>query len=169
MTLSEFNDLDTISAKEILEQCCAAPEWIAKMEQSRPFLDLDQLLNTADRQWQTMDERNLLAAFKAHPKIGNIESLSQKYANTKDTASSEQSGVDLNATECLQILATRNEDYYQKFGFIFIVFATGKSAGDMCTLINSRYLNTRQQEVIYAAQEQAKITALRLKKLVTEG
>lgn len=132
----------------------------------RPFADLPGLLAAADEAWQKMDEPNLLEAFSAHPQIGNMESLRAKYAATKSLAAGEQSSVAAAGEAVLQVLADGNRAYLEKFGFIFIVCATGKSAREMLDLLLARLPNDRRQELANAAEEQRKITAIRLRKLV---
>lgn len=166
MTLDEFNKLNTAEADELLEQCCAAPKWIQSMRDARPFKDGTTLKNTASTLWNSMDEKNLLEAFFAHPRIGNVESLQKKFANTKTIAAGEQAGAAHTSQAVLQALADKNEMYFEKFGFIFIVFATGKSAEEMLELLEQRLPNDRDEELKNAAAEQFKITALRLNKFI---
>ena len=168
LTLQQFNAMSEPEAAAALRQCCAADAWILAMVSSRPFTDLADLLNQADAHWASMDEANLLEAFSAHPQIGNVATLRAKYANTKALASGEQSSVSAADEATLQALAQGNQDYLEKFGFIFIVCATGKSAAEMLALLQARLPNTRAQELINAAEEQRKITALRLQKLLQE-
>jgi 2-oxo-4-hydroxy-4-carboxy-5-ureidoimidazoline decarboxylase len=106
-----------------------------------------------------------LEAFEQHPKIGDINSLKKQYANTVAWASNEQAGVDAASDEVLQALAKGNDDYERKFGYIFIVCATGKSAGEMLELLQSRLTNDPESEIKIGAEEQNKITKLRLEKL----
>jgi len=104
-------------------------------------------------------------AFEAHPQIGDINSLRQKYAATKKMAAGEQNSVNDASESVLTSLVKGNQDYLNKFGFIFIVFASGKSAAQMLSLLQTRLVNSRTQELENAAAEQNKITLLRLKKL----
>ena len=166
MTLDEFNRLPATEAATALAQCCAAQDWVSGMVEARPFADAAQVLQAADRIWQGMDERNLLQAFEAHPQIGNVASLLEKYASTKAMAAGEQSAIATASEETLHELARSNRAYLAKFGFIFIVCATGKSAQEMLELLLARLPNSREQELRNAAEEQRKITAIRLKKLL---
>jgi 2-oxo-4-hydroxy-4-carboxy-5-ureidoimidazoline decarboxylase len=134
----------------------------------RPFASLHTLCEQAESIWQHLTEADYLQAFEAHPKIGDVSSLREKYANTKAIAANEQSGAQQASEETLQRLSELNHVYEQKFGFIFIVFATGKSAQQMLTLLEQRIDNERDQEVANAAANQMKITDLRLKKLIQE-
>ena len=107
-----------------------------------------------------------LLAFDAHPKIGDVDSLREKYAATKAMAGSEQGAVADADEETLHALARLNHEYEERFGFIFIVFATGKSASDMLALLRSRINNSREAELQNAAAEQLKITLLRLERAI---
>lgn len=168
VTLQQLNEFSTSDAEDAFRQCCAAQDWVSAMTASRPYESLASLLQQADTHWAQMDETNLMEAFSAHPQIGNVETLRAKYANTKALASGEQSSVGVADDETLQALARDNQNYLERFGFIFIVCATGKSATEMLDLLQARLPNSRQQEIVNAAEEQRKITALRLRKLILE-
>ena len=169
MTLTELNQCPAAVAALALQRCNAAPTWIAGMVAARPFVDRAALLAAAASIWETMDENNLLEAFSAHPEIGNMTSLRAKYAATENLAAGEQSLVTSSDDAVLSALAGGNRVYREKFGFIFIVCATGKSAGEMLALLRARLPNDRPRELRNAAAEQGKITALRLAKLLTEN
>ena len=169
MTLEEFNRLPLAVATTALTQCCAAQAWVQAMTSARPYANLQQLLKTADHIWEGMDETNLLEAFSAHPQIGNVVSLLEKYASTKAMAAGEQSAITTASKTTLEALAQANRTYHEKFGFIFIVCATGKSAQEMLDLLYARLPNSREQELINAAEEQRKITAIRLQKLLEKS
>lgn len=166
MTLDELNRLDTATATATFSQCCAAQNWVSGMVQALPFASADAMLDEADRIWSQMQEADWLEAFLAHPQIGNVNTLRQKYANTKALAAGEQAAVQVASDHVLQALAEGNHAYLDRFGFIFIVCATGKSASEMLALLQARLLNTRDQELANAAAEQHKITRLRLQKLL---
>jgi OHCU decarboxylase len=106
-----------------------------------------------------------LAAFAAHPRIGDVDSLRTKFAHTKTWASGEQAGVDAASEDTLIRLADGNDAYFDRFGYIFIVCATGKSADQMLALLEARLPNDAVTELPIAAAEQRKITQLRLQKL----
>ena len=110
-----------------------------------------------------------LEAFKAHPKIGDIDSLAKKYANTKNWSGKEQAGIETASMETLKALAEGNEKYEEKFGYIFIVCATGKTAKEMLTILNSRINNDPEKEILIAMHEQHKITEIRLHKLMANN
>lgn len=130
------------------------------------FASDQELMTRAERVWGSLIEADYLEAFLGHPRIGDVDSLRQKYANTKAIADGEQSGVDSADEATLARLAAANDEYFDKFGFIFIVCATGKTAKQMLEILESRLPNSRDAEVANAGAEQLKITKLRLEKLI---
>ena len=150
----------------LLESCCASKTWIERMIKSSPFGDDDDVIDHATESWDNVSEGDLMEAFSAHPRIGNVDTLRAKYANTKAIASGEQSGVNSADEAVLQRLATANDEYFDKFGFIFIVCATGKTAKEMLDMLETRLKNNRDTELENAAAEQLKITIIRLRKLI---
>ena len=166
MTLDELNSLDIDSARDFFRQCCTSNHWLESMVNNRPYFSQDELLSTADKSWLTCGEKDFLQAFEGHPKIGDVNSLKAKYANTRDMAGHEQSGASTASDETLKALADGNTAYETRFGYIFIVCATGKSADEMLSLLNDRLDNQPENELKIAAAEQHKITRLRLNKLI---
>jgi 2-oxo-4-hydroxy-4-carboxy-5-ureidoimidazoline decarboxylase len=165
MSLEELNTLPRKQAEARFRDCCAADPWVQGMLDNRPFASRDAMIAQSRRVWPSLTENDWLQAFEAHPKIGNVDSLRRKYTSTKGLASGEQAGVRHAPEAVLQCLKTGNDAYQEKFGFIFIVYATGKSAEEMLELLASRLPNTREQEIDNAAREQAQITEIRLEKL----
>jgi len=166
MTAETLNTLPRDEAETQLRNCCAAEVWVQGMLQGLPYHDQEALISQSRKLWPTLSEQDWLQAFTAHPKIGDIDSLRAKYASTRAMASGEQAGARQAPEEILQRLKTGNDNYLEKFGFIFIVCATGKSAAEMLELLETRLTRTRAQEIETAAAEQAKITELRLEKLL---
>lgn len=136
------------------------------MSATLPIEDQEELLEKAEEFWIDSSEADWLEAFDHHPKIGDVGSLSKKFADTKEWAGEEQKRVDSATREVIDQLAKLNVDYERKFGFIFIVCATGKSAEEMLEILQSRIGNDYQSELRRAMEEQHKITVLRLKKLL---
>lgn len=167
MTLHEFNSLSNEAALDELLRCCGSRRWAKQMVARRPFSTQDQVFAAADEIWQSFAESDWREAFAHHPKIGDVKSLQEKFASTARWASTEQGGVVTASEETLRSLAERNQQYEMKFGYIFIVCATGKSAEEMLALLNSRMSNLPDTEIHVAASEQASITRLRLKKLLS--
>ncbi len=166
MTIDALNRLSESDAAAAFTQCCAAQRWVERMVIDRPFESLAEMLEISDRIWEECDVDDYLEAFEGHPRIGDVESLAKKYANTKGWAGGEQKGVEGADREVLERLAKGNADYEAKFGHIFIVCATGKSAAEMLALLEARMPNDPKTEVMVAAEEQNKITRIRLKKLL---
>lgn len=169
MKLEQFNTLGREQCHDALRQCCVSTRWIEQMEQARPFSNADQLYQRAQQIWEQLSLPDYLEAFEGHPKIGDISSLKAKYASTKALASGEQAGAASASETVLQALAQGNAAYEKRFGFIFIVCASGKSAAEMLQLLQQRLDNDIDTELKIAAGEQAKITRLRLTKMLAEG
>ena len=128
----------------------------------RPFGRDAKLLAVARVEWFGLTEVDWLEAFSHHPRIGDRAELEARFPDTHDLSSKEQAGVGAAPADVLTALAEGNQAYADKFGFIFIVCATGKSAEEMLKLLRDRLRHDRASELRIAAEEQAKITALRL-------
>jgi 2-oxo-4-hydroxy-4-carboxy-5-ureidoimidazoline decarboxylase len=167
MTLAEFYNLTDDEKKELLQRCCGSSAWVNKMLSALPAEDLEDLFIKAESKWNECKEEDWLEAFEHHPKIGDINSIRKKFENTAQWAKGEQSGVNETSPQVLESLADGNKAYEEKFGYIFIVYATGKSAEEMLRILNLRLGNVPEDEIRIAASEQMKITKLRLEKLFT--
>ncbi len=137
-----------------LISCCGSRAWAEAMFKRQPFEDIHR---EADEIWWSLTPQDWLEAFAAHPKIG------QK--STAKWTEQEQSGMSSAAAATAEEMARLNSEYERKFGFIFIVCATGKSADEMLNILQARIHNERDEEIRIAAAEQAKITHIRLDKL----
>ncbi len=149
-------------AREILFRACGATRWVDRMMARRPFGTDRKLLFVARNEWFGLTETDWLEAFSHHPKIGDRASLAARFPATHDLSSQEQARVGGANAEVIAALAEANEAYLERFGFIFMVCATGKSAEEVLQLLRDRSNNERAAELRNAAEEQAKITALRL-------
>ena len=167
MTLESFNQLDRKSAESELLRCCGSSAWVNKMLKRRPFPHLDNLLSMGEQIWDALEKQDWLESFSHHPKIGDLHSLKKKYSSTRVWAAGEQSGMQEAESKTIDELASGNKSYEDKFGYIFIVCATGKSAEQMLMLLKERLNNTLEEELVLAANEQMKITNIRLKKLLS--
>jgi 2-oxo-4-hydroxy-4-carboxy-5-ureidoimidazoline decarboxylase len=166
MTLHEFNTLPEDSLIEELTRCCGSSAWVQRMLSFIPADDLVELLEDAEEQWYKCSQEDWKEAFDHHPKIGDVRSLKKKFANTENWASDEQEGVKQASSKTLEELAKANRLYEEKFGYIFIVCASGRSAEEMLDILRSRLKNAEEKEIRIAADEQNKITKLRLEKLL---
>ncbi|MBX9689344.1 MAG: 2-oxo-4-hydroxy-4-carboxy-5-ureidoimidazoline decarboxylase [Candidatus Obscuribacterales bacterium] len=165
MELSLINELGKAEARSLLTNCCGASKWVEQMLAERPFKDETHLFSRADQIWQSLSEKDWLEAFSHHPKIGDLNSLKEKFASTANWAAGEQAGVATATEKIIEDLAAGNSAYEKKFGYIFIVCATGKSAAEMLSILQSRLPNPPEWEIKVAAEEQRKITRIRLEKL----
>jgi len=154
--LVRFNASGSESATADLLRCCGSPNWAGRMADSRPFASLAELEEAADRVWSECAKEDWLAAFAAHPRIG--QQSASKWSQEEQSRAGE---VPAELTE-------RNREYEKKFGYIFIVCATGKSAPEMLDLLKQRLQNDPADEIRNAAEQQRAITRLRLRKLLTE-
>jgi OHCU decarboxylase len=165
-SLDEFNQLPADDAQAELLKCCGSPRWTRAMSESRPFANQEELFAKADQIWWSLTEDDWLEAFRAHPKIGEKKAAATQSEQAQKWSSQEQSGAQTAATSVMDALADGNRAYQDRFGFIFIVCATGKSADEMLTILNERLGNPPEVELRNAAEEQRKITQLRLAKLL---
>lgn len=152
-------------ATEQLLRCCGCKSWAERVAERLPAGSWDELLTSIALSFDKMQDEEWLEAFSAHPKIGDLESMRKKFANTRAWSEGEQGGMNEAAADLLEQLAAANHKYEEKNGFIFIVCASGKSPREMLTLLNQRMDNDRQTEIKIASEEQKKITQLRLEKL----
>ena len=166
MNLTVLNELPTDAASEVLESCCVSQRWIAHMLAARPFTSKKHVLKIDKKVWDELDEADYLAAFEGHPQIGDVSTLRAKFSATAEKAGNEQAGMSAANEDVLNDMMATNKAYLAKFGFIFIVCATGKTAEQMLTMIKERMNNDRDTELAIAAAEQAKITNIRLEKLL---
>lgn len=166
MTLSELNALSAADAREQLLRCCGSSRWVSMLIDSRPFRDRNELFAAAGNIWQQLLPEDWKEAFSYHPRIGDLESLRTKFAATQEWASTEQAGVQRTTDETLLGLAEGNKEYEKNFGYIFIICATGKSAGEILTKLRQRLHNPPEEEIRVAAYEQSLITRIRLEKLL---
>lgn len=162
MTVNDLNKLDTEAAAQALQRCCVSTRWVDAMVSARPYPDSGALRSKADFIWSGLGAEDYLEAFEGHPKIGDVSSLKAKYASSGNLAAHEQASVASATETVIERLADGNKRYEQRFGYIFIVCATGKTATEMCELLEARLHNEPEAELIVAAEEQRKILQIRL-------
>ena len=165
---ASLNRLSEERQADLLGRCCGSSRWIESMLQRIPFADWSSVRAAADEIWRELDREDWLEAFSDHPRIGDIDALRARFASTRAWASGEQSGVDSASEEVLAGLAMGNRHYEERFGYIFIVCATGKSAAAMLKLLQERLGNSPEEELPVAAEQQRQIMQLRLDKLRDE-
>jgi OHCU decarboxylase len=163
MTLAEFNALPASAAEAALLDCCGAARWTRKVAAERPFASVTALCAAADSTWQTMDRADILEAFSHHPQIG--EKAASGSQSHRKWSEGEQSGAQDAVEDVKMRLVRSNRAYCEKFGHIFIVCATGKTADEMLALLEQRLQNDAARELSIAAEQQRMIMQLRLAKL----
>lgn len=160
MTLEELNALDAEDAQRELMRCCGSKRWAEAMTARRPFRSVAALQQAAHDLWWSMDASDWLEAFSHHPRIG-------ERGGAAGWASQEQAGTRDASDGTLDALVDGNRDYERKFGHVFLIFATGKTADEMLGELQRRLRNEPGPELRIAAGEQEKITHLRLEKLIS--
>jgi len=168
MTLDELNRLPTETAQTEFLKCCGSTLWAFAMTAARPFANDDALFDKADEIWWSLNAEDWLEAFRAHPKIGEQKAAAIQAQQAQNWSAQEQSGVAIASSQTKDELARLNREYENRFGFIFIVCASGKSSEEMLSILSSRIDNDRATEMRIAAEEQRKITRLRLEKLLNQ-
>lgn len=166
MSLESLNALPADQASQEFLKCCGSSRWANAITERRPYKSVEELACVASDVWWALEQSDWLEAFRSHPKIGERKAAAEVSIQSKHWSGQEQAGVQTAAQDIIDSLAQLNREYEEKFGFIFIVCATGKSAGEMLDLLRERLQNDSETELPIAAAEQAKITELRLKKLV---
>jgi len=164
--LERLNALSQEEAEAELLKCCGSTLWARRMAEERPFHDLQELLAKADAEWWSLDEEDWLEAFSRHPKIGEKEAARSQTEAARKWSEQEQAGTHSADEETRRALAEANREYEKKFGYIYIVCAAGKSAGEMLAICQERLRNDADKEMRVAAEEQRRITHLRLQKLL---
>ena len=149
-----------------LKTCCGSETWARGVASRRPFGSLDALATTSDNVWRSLGPNEWTEAFKAHPRIGERTAQAEQAAQARHWSEHEQARVTTADAKTLDALTQGNRDYEAKFGHIFLVCATGKSAEELLALLRARMPNDANAEIAIAADEQRKITRLRLEKLV---
>ena len=166
VSVAELDAMSEPQAKKLLAECCGASRWVSEMLARRPFRSRAVVLSAADEIWRSLDPAAWREAFSHHPRIGERKSAMPQSKRGSAWAAREQSGVERAHDDVRAELAAANREYEQRFGYIYIVFATGKSAEGMLALARERLRNDPDVELRVAAEEQRKITRVRLEKLL---
>lgn len=165
LNVDALNALAEAEARAALLRCCGSTRWVERMAARRPFAGPADLFAAAEEIWRSLRREDWLEAFAAHPRIGDLEALRQRFTATAAWSAAEQAGVAGAAEATLQALADGNRQYEARFGHLFIVCASGKSAAEMLAQLRQRLGNDPEEELRVAAGEQEKITRLRLERL----
>ena len=164
--LESLNALAAEDAAAELLKCCGSRRWAERMAARRPFDSIAELLRTSDEIWWGLEARDWLEAFSHHPKIGERGAAPAQSAEAARWSEQEQSATTSARQATLDALLRANLAYEDRFGYIFIVCATGKTTEEMLALLEERLGNDPESELRIAAEEQRRITHLRLGKLL---
>ena len=159
MTLDDLNGLEFAKARGELLKCCGSHTWAEGMAARRPFESVPAMIATGREMWRSLAESDWLEAFAAHPRIG---------AQGKGWSAEEQRGMQAANNDTVSEMGRLNDAYYGKFGWIFIICATGRTAEEMRGALEQRLANKAETELRIAAAEQEKITELRIQKLLSQ-
>lgn len=163
--LDRLNALPADDAEAELLRCCGSTEWARRMAAARPFPSADAMMEASDATWWALRDEDWREAFSRHPRIG--EARAERPAEgTEAWSRQEQRGMEAAGGDTRAALAAANRDYEARFGWIYLVCATGRSADEMLEMCRARLGNEPGTEMRVAAAEQAKITRLRLEKLI---
>jgi len=168
MTLEQLNQLTAREAEGEFLKCCGSHRWAQGMAAARPFVSEKELFAQTDEISSSLTNEDWLQAFRAHPKIGENKAAAGQTQQEANWSAQEQAGIQAAATDTIARLAGGNRDYEAKFGFIFIVCASGKSSDEMLSILKRRLQNDPSEELRVAAAEQQKIMRLRLEKLLSQ-
>jgi 2-oxo-4-hydroxy-4-carboxy-5-ureidoimidazoline decarboxylase len=168
-SIDELNAASAVRAADLLRSCCGSASWVTAMVSRRPFPSREQLLSSAEEIWRTLDAADWREAFHHHPRIGERQGAVPQAHRGAAWSAAEQAGMGGANDDVRQMLATVNREYEMRFGFVYIVNATGRSAIEMLALARTRLSNDAETELQIAAGEQLQITRHRLEKLLNAG
>ena len=163
--------LDALALEDaamVLRACCGASRWVSAMVAERPFDTLGTLLAVAEELWWALGPDDWMEAFAHHPRIGERRGAVVQEPQGAAWSAGEQASVARADATVQAQLAETNRAYEARFDHIYIVCAAGKSAEELLALARARLANEPEVELRIAAEEQRKITRLRLEKLFTE-
>jgi OHCU decarboxylase len=165
LTVDELNALSQAEARTALEACCGSTSWIEKMIALRPFSSVHDIFAAADEVWSETGPEDWLEAFRHHPRIGERKAEVSQGGVAAGWSAGEQSSAAVAERGVQDRLVAINRRYEERFGFIYIVCASGKSADELLSIAEGRLGSDRESELRIAAEEQRRIMQLRLRKL----
>jgi allantoicase len=154
-------------ARAALQDCCGAPRWLGGMLSERPFDSAEALFAASEKAFSTLSREDWLEALRHHPRIGERKADRTQSAQSSAWSAKEQSGIDEAGRAELAEMARLNRDYENRFGFVFLICATGRTLTEMTAALRQRLTNDPDTELAVAAAEHRRITKLRLEKLLT--
>ena len=164
--LAHWNGLPHEEAAREILPCCGSGTWAASMALKRPMGEEAALLAASDEIWRGLGEADWLEAFENHPRIGEARAEKASAAQFSTWSAQEQQEASAADEAVKTALKWGNREYERKFGRIFIVCATGKSANEILEILQRRLHNDEATELQQAAEEQRQIMHIRLKKWI---
>jgi OHCU decarboxylase len=161
-TLAWFNALPEGEAEVHLLRCCGSRAWASAVAAQRPYNNLAELMEAADKLWSKLGPGDWLEAFAAHPRLG------ESGGHAPRQSEKEQRVIVHSGDETLASLAEENRRYEARFGHVFLFSAAGRTAAEVLSALRMRMSNDAETEVMVAAEEQRKITRLRLGSMLHE-
>jgi 2-oxo-4-hydroxy-4-carboxy-5-ureidoimidazoline decarboxylase len=162
--LAQWNEASTDAAVAQILSCCGSTAWAREMARRRPFHEVSSLPATSDDVWGSLTKADWMEAFLSHPRIGESKATDSSSPNSVAWATQEQQKVADTGDAVKIALAEGNREYEKKFGHLFIVCATGKSAPEMLEILQRRMRNNAEVELHEAAEQQRQIMQIRLRK-----
>ena len=166
VSVAALDAMPVAQARELLASCCGSSQWVTAMLTRRPFGRRDALLSAADDVWLALDPDDWREAFSHHPPIGERIAAIPQTRQGQAWSAGEQAGMDSAGASLRQGLAEVNRKYEARFGYVYLVCATGKTAEEMLKIAAARLANDPESELVTAAREQQKIMRIRLEKLL---
>jgi OHCU decarboxylase len=166
ITVSQLDEMPSDEAGALLKECCGSSRWVAMMLARRPFRFRDSVFFAADMFWKSLTMRDRMEAFAHHPRIGEKSGAKPQGELGARWSALEQSGMDVVEAELRKEIAEINREYEDRFGYIYIVSAQGKTAAELLTIARDRLRNSPEREIRVTCEEQQKIMHLRLEKLL---
>jgi OHCU decarboxylase len=165
-SVGDINSMSADRAAALLVDCCGSSRWVTRMVEQRPFDSRDAVLAAADEIWKSLTPADFLEAFAHHPRIGEKDATIPQGKQGSEWSAAEQSALDSEGGEARDALRGMNREYERRFGYIYIVCATGKTGTELLDVARNRLSNDAETELAIAAEEQRKILQLRLEKLL---
>jgi 2-oxo-4-hydroxy-4-carboxy-5-ureidoimidazoline decarboxylase len=167
LTVGELDALAAADAASTLAACCGSSRWVSGMLARRPFHTREGVLTAADTVARELEPNDWLEAFSHHPRIGEQKAAAPVDHAAREWSEGEQSTAMSSEVSVRERLREANRAYEARFGFIFIICASGRPATGILAAVESRMNNVREVEILTAAREQQLITRLRLNKLLS--
>jgi allantoicase len=164
--IQRFNQLSRGQARQALLDCCGSAKWAQQIVAQRPFASEAHIYEAADKVWAQLGRKDWLEAFRRHPAIGTAKAKEKQSKLARQWSAEEQGAAQRSSAETLAVLSAANDAYHAAFGYLFLICAMGKTSEEILQNLQQRLSNEPEVELRVAAEEQRKITRLRLEKLL---